>query len=244
MSDNHEKSTIRGIPDDFSDILFDLNQDPKTLIREQPILDNKPEPVTTKTEPRKILKVTDKGIHLGEWHINDSGMRRAFNGKTNKRVFDIYAAPTDIANQLGDHLMLSFNDAVNYVAHLRNWHGHDGIYFDDHRKIIKAAIKTPDMLRSWFIPPMELLGGGDEIHNVYMLNNLYNNKELLPDDSAVKGVPVKSCEHLYWSTSRFIGNKRVIHLVSMNNGSNNLQHSDQHAGFSIRPFRAELKLSG
>jgi len=121
--------------------------------------------------------VEGKGVYVGIWAPEDR------DGTSLGEIFDLYAAPEDVQNNKGKRLLLTFNEAVDHVAALQDYYGHDGFNHDGsgltEDEVLYEALKTGSYKGEWFIPPKDALK-----------NNLYENHHI----GALKGtlMPSKS----------------------------------------------------
>ncbi|MDD3371521.1 MAG: hypothetical protein PHE27_06830 [Alphaproteobacteria bacterium] len=109
-----------------------------------------------KTEPGQAIE--GKGIYLGAIESGD-------------KKFAVYAAPEDLKNAADQKVELAFKDAAYQVAHLRNWHGHDGacLHYTEENPIDRA-VKCGD-IGKWFIPPTELMVCGGRPETMFNLKD-------------------------------------------------------------------------
>lgn len=96
--------------------------------------------------------VPGQGIFLGEWEPKDR------NGNSLKKLFNVFAAPQDLKDASGRKLTLTYNEAVERVAGLKNWQGHDGGRFKNDAAVY-SALRNGTYKGEWFIPSRDLLDG-------------------------------------------------------------------------------------
>jgi len=120
----------------------------------------------------KVGDVREDGtIYIGTWEP------KKLNGKSLGKIFNLFAAPEDLTDSSDQKVLLTFNDAVEHVADLKNWHGHNGGEFRNEKAVLKAVRKNPEALENWFIPTKEILHGQDKGRNEVQTDNLYAHKD-------------------------------------------------------------------
>lgn len=126
----------------------------------------------TNDKPVPGQPVRGKGVYLGVWEPQDQ------EGRTLGKIFDLYAAPENFLQPNGRSLLMTFNDAVDHVAGLKNFHGHDGARVASEKAVLEAVRSNPEALAKWFIPTKEILHGetvgGDKIQPA----NLYDSRKI------------------------------------------------------------------
>jgi hypothetical protein len=222
------------------------------------------------TEPPEKMEtgqlIPGKGVYLGLWTPRDS------EGNSLKKTFNVFVSPTDII--MGDDSRLStfvhiksltgllshyvhasgrikmkFNSAVEFVAGLRNYHGHDGGHFTNEKNILDAAQRNPAALEKWFIPPMELMNGATGIQPA----NLYNSRCTGAfRDTFVNWIYERGAYKVnyYWTSSRNPKNPSRVYTIcfSSGDGESVFLPGGQIFGTSVNEFelstrvvRAELR---
>ncbi len=96
--------------------------------------------------------VEGEGVFLCRYHLKDA------QGKDLGRIFNVYAAPEDLTDVEGKKTLLTFNETVQQVAALRDWHGHHGGNYHE-EEALKSVLKKGRYHGEWVIPPMDILGG-------------------------------------------------------------------------------------
>lgn len=115
-------------------------------------LEGAPEPVPELTPGDRM---PDGSIYLG-----------VYRHKKLSAVFNVFAAPEDLFG-------LQYDEAVEHVARLRGWHGHDGEKYASDKALYKAMRKGR-YAGGWVIPPREVLCGKNADDRDVMDNNLYS----------------------------------------------------------------------
>lgn len=139
--------------------------------------------------------------------------------------FDLFAAQTDLTDGEGNRLLMTFNDAVNHVAGLRDLHGHDGGRFENEAALYQA-IGDGTCQGEWFIPPRDVL-----------LENLYPNKDAggLSGTFAEYGSVLA---HWYWSCTQHRALAWRVYDVDFTDGFGAWDRKDSYS-LSGRVVRAE-----
>jgi len=110
----------------------------------------------------------------------------------------VLAAPEDLPE------VMRYNDAVKYIAKLKNWYGHDGAKYRHDRKL-NAALTDGSYTGGWVIPTCEILYGDHSGRNQELItpDNILAHK----DRSSFKGtfkmaasIGFESSDW-YWSSS-------------------------------------------
>jgi hypothetical protein len=150
--------------------------------------------------------IEGEGIYLG-----------TRNWSNLSKTFHIFAAPEDLSDAAGP-LGLNFNQALEYLFQLRNWHGHDGAgYWND--SAFYAAVHTGSYNGEWVIPPRELLDGkapnGDEIQSDNII--AHKNKRALG-----KSLDLESRENFldlwYMSCTNYFDAKDRRYTINLKSG--------------------------
>ena len=109
--------------------------------------------------------IPGKGIFFGKYELKDK------EGNL-KNTFNMYAAPEDLADNEGNKTF-SYSAAIDHIAALQNWHGHDGTPYASEGKLFKA-LEDGSYKGGWFMPSSELLIGYDGERNLTTPDNLYS----------------------------------------------------------------------
>lgn len=180
--------------------------------------------------------IEDKGIYLGILKVS-----------LNKR-FSVYAAPSDLKTSEGKRLLLTFNDAVQHVAGLRDWYGHDGVLIETEAQLHSfIQNKRYDDLAKWFIPPAGMLADNNKKKKI----SLYRDQNI----GALSGTvctPEKKSGHpdpsrYYWSCSEDQNDRVCVQSVKMDSratgfktlGGACYKNRKNLFGLSTRPVRME-----
>jgi hypothetical protein len=155
--------------------------------------------------------VPGKGVYLGLWEPKDR------DGRTLRRIFDIYAAPEDIRTG-GSNLRMTFNNAVKHVAGLRNYHGHDGGDFPNEKAILKAVRNNPAALEKWFIPTKELLHGRTVDDDKIQPANLYDSRDAGAFENTFITKMGSGVAHWYWSLTELPDLPSIAYFVGFTDG--------------------------
>lgn len=188
----------------------------------------------------------NKGIYQGTWEPTDE------KGRPLGKIFDWYAARTDIKDNSKNILMtpnMSFNRAVQRIAKLKNWDGHDGIKIKNHKNLLKIIRKNPEKLSNWFVPPLDLLKGEDVNGNKVLKTNLFDNRNKMPQDSRFvtqasnrPQIIDAAFTHIYHSCTErkdgILSSKTCD--VDFSSGNTNCHYKNDFRS-STRPVRAELR---
>jgi hypothetical protein len=209
-------------------------------------------PANTNT-PQKIIKqsaandplhdtgtlIEGEGVYLGTWEPKDN------IGRTLGKIFDIYAAPEDIRNGSGN-LLMSFNNAVEHVAGLRNYHGYDGGNFANEKAILDAVRNNPAALAQWFLPTKELLhgktSGGDKIQPA----NLYDSRNTGAFNNTFITKSGSGNARWYLSLTEHPDDPSYVYNVRFTDGGSGLDRKDNRELYdhelSSRVVLAKLRL--
>jgi hypothetical protein len=180
--------------------------------------------------------VPGKGIFFGTYAVT------AGKGGL-KKVFNMYAAPEDLADEAGVKI-LSYSGALSRVAGLKNWHGHDGTRYTTDVAIFKA-LEEGSYEGGWFIPPRAMLMGQDHAERNTQADNLYahQNKGSFKEAFNVARSVGTDRRNYYWSSTQYLNYPLAVLMWGM-------PFSDALGGFydheryrlSCRPVRLEPKL--
>lgn len=205
-------------------VTFDPPQSPAT--------DNTPSG-STLLEAGQLIE--GKGVYLGLWEPKDNK-----NGRILGRIFDVYAAPQDLKNASGTNLLMTFNDAVQQVAGLKNYHGHDGGYFPNEKAILDAVRNNPAALENWFLPSKELLHGKTTGGDKIQLANLYNSRNIGDFKNTFITKSCSGLAHWYWSLTEHPDVPSGVYDVDFAVGGVGWGRKD-YDELSSRVVRAELR---
>jgi hypothetical protein len=202
-----------------------------------PLKPSQPEP--KQPETYKIgQSIPGKGIFFGVWQpIHPSGRK-------SEKQFYVFAAPEDLQDADGKRALLTFNDAAQEVAKLRNWHGHDGIYLTD-EKALYTALEGGFYEGQWFIPPVPLVSGrttGENHHednNIIFKDCLYNSKEKGAFSGTICTTDEPRGERFYWTCSEEKSRDGLGYGILMTENWSYLFRRGS-SSYSIRPCRVEL----
>jgi hypothetical protein len=189
--------------------------------------------------------VPGKGIYFGIWSPLDEKGNPILGQK-----YYAFAAPQDLQDDKGNRAQLNYDDAAQEVAKLRNWHGHNGAYYETDKSIVKA-LEGGYYNGEWFIPPVQLLCGKKATGKlnddpIICETNLFAVQER----GALKGTFFKekhekeySSQKYYW-TSTCVGDfsDESNWVVNMQSKTAHVLIEDREAElnrYSIRPCRLE-----
>jgi len=140
--------------------------------------------------------VPGEGVYAGQYRPNNI---------TLARVFNVYAAPEDLAEK-----PFTYEKTVKKIAKLKNWHGHNGLSFCsglgyDDWTAIEDFLRNGLYKGQWVIPPVELLDGINQFGNKAEADNLRD----CHDKGAFKGtfnlcalISTVNYTNFYWSCSK------------------------------------------
>lgn len=147
----------------------------------------------------------------------------------------MYAAPEDLKFPTGNRkLRLTAENAIAYVASLRDYFGHNGIRMDHQDSLMVAAKETPELLNNCWIPNFELLSGmGIWSAGTIQPSNLY----YLQNYGHFAGT---FSEGNYLSISYYGRERSDSHVLHFKSGSITAPCRHQEAHF-VRVVRAVLR---
>ncbi len=205
------------------------------------ILSRPSEPAKPLTDSRQLVKgqmVKGKGIYVGAWEPRDR------DGRSLGKIFDLYAAPTGLQDAQGRNLRLTFNAAVQHVAGLRNWHGHDGASIANDTAIYNAIQQGRHQdLEKWFIPTRDIVDGkGLDGGQIIMPDNLYALKDTGDfQDTFITTSNGSDLARWYWSCTERRDDPFYVWDVRFSDGHDGWNAKGNHE-LSTRLVRAELRL--
>jgi hypothetical protein len=98
--------------------------------------------------------IAGQGVFIGRFTLQSR-----WDKNDGTRVFNLFAAPTDLLDDDGRQSELTYDEAQERVANLTGWNGHDGKDYGDGEGI-KTALRGDYYEGNWFIPIYEMLHGG------------------------------------------------------------------------------------
>ncbi len=151
--------------------------------------------------------VKGKGIYIGVWKPRDK------KGNSLGDIFNVFAALEDLKDDSDHRLLLTFSEAVERVARLQGYHGHDG--FDHEVKnqtpdgAFYEALRAGNYKGGWVIPPAEILA-----------ENIYENRDVFrPENSlAVKNRDADD-SNWYWSCTEHANRPFLVHNQKFTDGA-------------------------
>ena len=176
-------------------------------------------------------------------------------GQSLSHVFDLYAAPTDLLRaKRGYSGLLKFYDAVQKIAGLKNWHGHDGAHMPNDTAVWEAIRSGNHAeLSKWFIPTIDILGfhgaGEQKVdgwtipENVLYAYSVSGDFEKTFKDGMDRrdGINHDYASHWYWSCTERRVDRSAVWLTNFVYGYASYHRWDSCAA-TVRPVRAELRL--
>lgn len=164
------------------------------------------------------------GIFLGTWEPEDS------KGSLGK-LFNVFAAPEDLQGTM------TYRDAVESVARLKDWNGHDGANYANDDELYEA-LGDGRYNGEWVIPPMIIWTGYDSIGcNSTMPDNFFANN----DPEAFTGLFSTGGDDWYWtSTPLEPGRMKFINVIQLAHGGD--MPATAATPNLCRPIRLEPKL--
>lgn len=176
--------------------------------------------------------VEGEGIFLCKWEPKDR------DGVSLGKVFNVFAAPTDLTDETGKRVFLSYNDTVKAIALLKNWHGHNGVNFENDTALYEA-LKSGAYKGRWFIPTHEVLKGSDINGNRAQENNLYDCKDKGKLAGTFTTVTSSGFIYLlwYWSSTERRGAPSHVCSVRFSDGYSSWSDKDGIIRLSCRPVR-------
>ena len=173
------------------------------------------------------------GIYLGVWIP-----RNKLNNRSLGSVFDLYAARTDLKKPNGDNLLLTYNELIEYLPDLKDFHGHDGGgKLKNENDVLEAAKRDPYALTKWFVPPLTRLvtyGRGVD------LVTLRAHKDWMPSGSELTTFHNSGHgnHNFYWSCTPSTSHNSDFYAVTFSILSNYHSCEADKSKFSTRLVRA------
>lgn len=93
--------------------------------------------------------VPGQGIYLGQYTPKDR------DGNSLSKTFNVFAAPEDLPERM------TYIGAVEYIAQLKNWHGHDGTNYATDKEFYDA-VKNGSYNGGWIVPTYGILSHKDK----------------------------------------------------------------------------------
>lgn len=178
-------------------------------------------------EARAILNavpgqmIEGQGIYLGQYEPKGLG-----------KIFNVFAAPEDLPEPM------KYAETVEYIAEMKNWHGHDGANYASDKEIF-SALKDGSYNGGWIIPTYELLAGTDpKLLKYTHSSNLFDHR----NTGSFKGtftMVASSRPYLpeqYWSSAEDPEDTANVCLVDFSTGRLDVIDKDV-TGLSCRPVR-------
>ena len=179
--------------------------------------------------------IKGRGIFFGTWEPKDG------EGRSLGKIFNMFAAPEDLTDRSGERKTFKYFEAVERISSLKNWHGHDGTPYRTDKELIEA-LKDGTYNGDWFIPPRELMIGGDETDEVVQPDHLYahHDKGDLRGTFTLEASNQAGCAIWYWSSTARPDKPSFFSNIRFMNGHEDWNHKDSFQ-LSIRPVRLEPK---
>lgn len=129
--------------------------------------------------------VNDKGVYIGQWTpVYEEGSRII-------RTFNLFATPSELKSMSDKHDDFTYNEAIDFISHMQDYHGHDGSSLKTEAEIFDA-IKNNDLekLEKWFMPTRQIIEDhiADNTTNA-KISRIFNddfNKNYLTSTETVK----------------------------------------------------------
>lgn len=176
--------------------------------------------------------VPKQGVFLGQWNPHDK------DGQSLGKVFNVFAAPTDLTDNKDRKTASTYTDTVDRIAELKNWHGFDGGTYA-HDRALYEALQNGSYKGEWVIPTLDLLCGlntkGDQIVQPY---NLYRHIETGAFKGTFKKQPVagSGIADWYWSCTESHSNPATVWNFRFWNGHRDCNEKNVLM-LSCRPVR-------
>lgn len=144
----------------------------ETYFDQRGLLPTSQSPVSPNTVSADVLltaadigkMVEGKGIYIGTWKADHPEGKFSFEAgglelypPGLKEVFNVFAAPEDLKDTLGERLEVTFNKASRHLDALKNWHGYDGHGFADYEELY-VALRDLTYKGEWIVPPSDIMG--------------------------------------------------------------------------------------
>lgn len=151
---------------------------------------------SSKLQPGQLM--ADGSVYIGHYQ------RKSADGKALSKVFNVFVAPEDLPEPV------QYKVAVEQVAALKNWHGHNGEKFTNAQDI-QRALRSGTYKGGWIIPPREILSGDRDDAWKVRRDKIINPDNMLDhqNDGALRDTFKKNARggthgapQIYWSSSR------------------------------------------
>lgn len=153
-------------------------------------------------------------------------------------TFNIFAAPQDLTDKNSNKITLTFNNTVKRMSELKDWHGHDGVGYENDETLYKA-IKDGSYKGQWIIPTQEILKGCDIDNSSVQANNLYDCKEQGAFKDTFTTAAASSGSDFpqwYWSCTERRDYPSSVWNADFSDGNEGWDHKDE-LRLSCRPVR-------
>ncbi len=149
-------------------------------------------------EAATIGVLSDEGVFIGQYSPVDR------HGHSLGKIFNVYAAPEDLADPSGTKMTATYIDTVKRIAKLKNWNGFNGSYYETDEELYDS-LKDGSYDGSWVIPTSELLAGKDAYGNRIQPDNLaaHQNDGALAGTFTRAAADVSSNNSNYWSCTGY-----------------------------------------
>ncbi|MDD3371186.1 MAG: hypothetical protein PHE27_05100 [Alphaproteobacteria bacterium] len=172
-------------------------------------------------------RVRGKGTYVGILRLD--GIEQAYH---------VFAAPEDMRNENGGHLLATFKSAAQQVSMLKNWHGRDGALIESEADLV-SAIKNGTGVNVWFIPPREILDGKNAKGEIVRANTLFDLRKEGDFSETFVTVDIGSGHSKwYWSCTQAPGAPGRVWNVSFESGTGDVCE-DRGYALSCRPCYIE-----
>lgn len=196
-------------------------------------------PVSKKIEKEMLDQLkpglaTSQGIFLGEWRPH---------GCLGK-VFNVFAAPTDLTDDSGFNGVFTYDETVERVAALKDWYGADGTNYACDQELY-TALQEGRYTGGWIIPTSDLLNGhwdGGSGRRSYKRDNLFAHR----DDESFKDTFTTKMDYMdytepgypawYWSSTEYRNSSAAVWLVKFSTGEGDWYLKD-FGEVACRPVR-------
>jgi len=181
--------------------------------------------------------VPGKGIYTGTWEPKDR------DGRPIGQTFNVFAAPTDLTDSSGKKAVLTYNDAVKELGHLRNWHGHDGGTFKNDTALYEA-LKNGTVPDQWFTATRELLCGkdvdGNDVRTEHLLG-LHDKGDFKGTFNTTQGSGDNKYHNWYLSCTEHRDDRAIVWATRLPDGDADWINKAL-IRLSSRPCRVELAI--
>lgn len=175
--------------------------------------------------------VPGKGIFFGVWKPTDR------DGESLGKVFNLFAAPEDLPSKHRPEKTFNYEQAIEAVRKLKNWHGHDGECFSSDTKLYDA-IRNDTYTGGWFIPTIDILVGQDQ-NGHETKPGLYQHRFIGSLKDSFRTAQNKNfTAHWYWSCTEIYKGPAFILNAAFSDGRIEKGNKSLHQ-FSLRLVRIE-----